>query len=50
MAVFDFEIGVATSELLDVAVGVGLCGEKGLFKQIEVGLHFGFENENQEVA
>ena len=38
MAVFDFEIGVATSVLLDVVVGVGLFGEKGLFKQIEVGL------------
>ena len=28
MAVFDFEIEVATSELFDVAVGVGLCGKK----------------------
>ena len=32
MAVFDFGIGVPTSESLDVAVGLGLCGEKGLFK------------------
>ena len=32
MVVFDFEIGVATIELFDVAVGLGLCDEKDLFK------------------
>ena len=36
--VFDFEIGLATSERSDATVKVGVCDEKGLFKQIEVGL------------
>ena len=34
--VFDFEIGLATIELSDANVKVGLCDEKGLFKQIDV--------------
>ena len=36
--VFDFEIGLATSELSGVKFNVGLCDEKGLFKQIDIGL------------
>ena len=36
--VFDFEIGLATSELSDATFKVGLCDEKGLFKQIDIGL------------
>ena len=36
--VFDFEIGLATSELRDAILTVGLCDEKGLLKQIDVGL------------
>ena len=36
--VFGFEIGLATSELSDATFKVGLCDEKGLFKQIEIGL------------
>ena len=35
--VFDFEIGLATIKLSDTIVNVGLCDEKGLFKQIDVG-------------
>ena len=36
--VFDVEIGLATSELSDATFKVGLCDEKGLFKQIDIGL------------
>ena len=36
--VFDLEIGLATSELSDATFEVGLCDEKGLFKQIDIGL------------
>ena len=36
--VFDFEIGLATSELRGSSFKVGLCDEKGLFKQIKIGL------------
>ena len=36
--VFDFEIGLATSELSDASFKVGLCDEKGLFKQIDIEL------------
>ena len=36
--VFDFEIGLATIKLSDATFRVGLCDEKGLFKQIDVGL------------
>ena len=35
--VFDFEIGLATIELSDATFKLGLCDEKGLFKQIDVG-------------
>ena len=35
--VFDLEIGLATIKLSDTIVNVGLCDEKGLFKQIDVG-------------
>jgi len=35
--VFDFEIGLAAIELSDATFKVGLCDEKGLFKQIDVG-------------
>ena len=35
---FDFEIGLATVELSDATFEVGLCDEKGLFIQIDVGL------------
>ena len=38
IVVFEFEIGLATSELRDFTFEVGLCDEKGLFKQIDVGL------------
>ena len=38
IVVFGFEIGLATSELSDANFKVGLCDEKGLFKQIEIGL------------
>ena len=31
--VFDFEIGLATSELRDATLKVGLCAKKVLFKQ-----------------
>ena len=34
---FDFEIGLATVKLSDPKFKVGLCNEKGLFKQVEVG-------------
>ena len=34
--VFDFEIGLATSELRDATFKVGWCDEKGLFKQIDI--------------
>ena len=36
--VFDFEIGFARSELRHVTFKVGLCDEKGIFKQIDVEL------------
>ena len=35
--VFDFEIGLVATELSDATFKVGLCDEKGLFKQIDVG-------------
>ena len=36
--VFDSEIRLATSELSDAKFKVGLCDEKGLFKQLYIGL------------
>ncbi len=36
--VFDSEIGSATIKLSDATFKIGLCDEKGLFKQIDVGL------------
>ena len=38
IVVFDFEIGLVTSELRAGTSKVGLFGEKGLFKQSDVGL------------
>ena len=48
--VFDFEIGLATIELSDAMFKVGLCDDKGLFNQIDVGFQFNLKNEKQEVA
>ena len=50
IVVFDFEIGLATIELSDATFKVGLCDEKGLFKQIDVGFYFNLKNEKQAVA
>jgi len=48
--VFDFENGLATSELSDANFKVGVCDEKGLFKEIDVGLKLHPKNKKQEAA